>query len=93
MKDGGPAFPQALIQNDAGVNVPAAYAPDASGMSLRDYFAGQALAGLLANPKRYEYIASKVESGELTQEAASAKNAHKAYRVADAMIAEREAQR
>ena len=36
IEDGGPAFPQ--------VN-------ETSGMSLRDWFAGQALAGIVANPK------------------------------------------
>ena len=38
INDGGPAFPH----NDA-CNYP--------GMSLRDYFAGQALVGILANPE------------------------------------------
>lgn len=40
IKDGGPAFPFA-----AEYGHPAA----CGGMSLRDYFAGQALAGLMAN--------------------------------------------
>ena len=47
-KDGGPAFP---------LNSPSAtpeYMPKRDGMSLRDYFAGQALAGLLANPNTRE---------------------------------------
>jgi hypothetical protein len=39
--DGGPAFPRSA-------NPP--YNSFANGMSLRDYFAGQALAGLLACP-------------------------------------------
>lgn len=39
VKDGGPAFPVA----DQGVY-------GTYGMSLRDYFAGQALIGVLANP-------------------------------------------
>lgn len=38
--DGGPAFPQGHLD---GPHV------DPSGMSLRDWFAGQALAGLMAN--------------------------------------------
>ena len=41
MNDGGPAFP-------VGFNPGGAYF---SGMSLRDWFAGQALAGALASPK------------------------------------------
>lgn len=41
--DGGPAFPVAA--NEYGGHGPA------FGMSLRDYFAGQALHGLMANPE------------------------------------------
>lgn len=40
-KDGGPAFPYGTK------NVTERFS---EGMSLRDYFAGQALAGMLANP-------------------------------------------
>ena len=40
--DGGPAFPIQIVDNISNDNKP--------GMSLRDWFAGQALAGLCANP-------------------------------------------
>jgi len=40
--DGGPAFPLQSIGPE--------YPPGYAGMSLRDWFAGQALAGILANP-------------------------------------------
>ena len=59
--DGGPAFPSDRFGE--------------LGMSLRDYFAGQALAGQLAEPdsgKEPEYIANWC------------------YRYADAMLAERQ---
>lgn len=50
IKDGGPAFPQPLMRTESGEVL----TPDGwgygTGLSLRDYFAGQALAGLLANP-------------------------------------------
>ena len=41
-QDGGPAFPcaQDVLRSD-------------EGMSLRDWFAGQALAGMLANPDNH----------------------------------------
>lgn len=42
INNGGPAFPLQSIGPD--------FAPGYSGMSLRDWFAGQALAGLLAHP-------------------------------------------
>lgn len=53
--------------------------PDAVGMSLRDWFAGQALAGLLSNPNW-----APVENGT-----AEARYAGAAYLQADAMLAER----
>ena len=63
-RDGGPAFPDGM----------------ASGMSLRDWFAGQALAGLLATPK-YDHVAWQFEN-YITE---------RAYAVADAMLAARSA--
>jgi hypothetical protein len=66
-KDGGPAFPTEWILIGM---------PDESrlGMSLRDWFAGQALAGLVAQPTMGRVIDT----------------ASIAYRVADAMLAARE---
>ncbi len=64
MKDGGPAFP---IETTA--------TPYAPGMSLRDWFAGQALAGCAVD------------------EAHPRMAAQWCYRIADAMIAARDAQR
>ena len=46
--DGGPAFPQGHMD---GPHI------DPSGMSLRDYFAGQALAGLVGAELSYEKLA------------------------------------
>lgn len=67
--DGGQAFPQPLTFDAGGIAI-AAY----PGMSLRDWFAGQALAGLLAaDPEKTTW------SGD----------AENAYRAADAMLAER----
>ena len=45
INDGGPAFPNLGYNADKNYN----------GMSLRDWFAGQALAGLLAQPAEPEY--------------------------------------
>ena len=66
-KDGGPAFPVAFRMNDKQVILE-------NGISVRDYFAGKALAGLLA-------------SGEDSIDAET--NAHDAYIIADAMLAAR----
>lgn len=49
--DGGPAFPAPMSQQTASNQD---CAPYQGGMSLRDWFAGQALAGLLANSSTLE---------------------------------------
>ena len=65
--NGGPAFPE----NWNGQQV--------SGMTLRDYFAAKALAGLAANPS----MISARDSGAISYVVGAA------YAVADAMILER----
>lgn len=56
------------------------------GMTLRDYFAGQALAGIMANPERWKQSASDYANGRKTYEQCSAANAVKAYSISDAML-------
>ena len=74
--DGGPAFPQSDLSNygigpsDVGNG----------GMSLRDWFAGQALAGMCGHPQGL----SQIRPGDLMADA------RLAYRFADAMLAVRE---
>lgn len=69
---GGPAFPLAVNKTDHRYT---------HGMSLRDWFAGQALAGLLANPE----IDNIDENASLEDSLANA-----AYITADAMLKERD---
>lgn len=71
--DGGPAFPVTDKRQTAGSRYAQefVYHP---GMSLRDYFAGQALVGLLA--------CSEIIIGDEN------KYAESAYKYADAMVAE-----
>ncbi len=60
-KDGGPAFPSTWVETNDG----AEFSYVIMGMTLRDWFAGQALAGLNANasfddtfqPKNFEFTA------------------------------------
>lgn len=73
INDGGPAFPgeQGYDPEDGWNKTWGA------GMSLRDYFAGQALAGLIADREWYD-----------TETASTI--AMRAYELADAMLAARE---
>lgn len=73
-KDGGPAYPVIRVCDKSGVGTSAG----TPGMTLRDYFAGQALAGLLTHGTR-----------EQNGERLLANTARAAYAFADAMIAER----
>lgn len=68
--DGGPAFPVPERENGNGDTV----WPIACGMSLRDYFAAQALSGVMADPNGWNRPAN---------------TAANAYDYADAMLAER----
>ncbi len=81
--NGGPAFPR-TVQNWNG------HMEAFDGMSLRDWFAGQALAGIMANPERWRQIADDYKGGKKTYEQCSAANAVKAYSLADAMLAARQ---
>lgn len=77
---GGPAFPHKPKKWDSDASI---YVPDSDfhghGMSLRDYFAGKALAGLLAAPK-----------GKFPEQTSLDNFAYDAYILADAMLVARE---
>jgi hypothetical protein len=78
IKDGGPAFPIDIDQfgphrDDVVVGH--------HGMSLRDYFAGQALAGVLAN----HHLLVRVDSESPTATTREAAAAY-AYAVADSLL-------
>ena len=66
MKDGGPAFPQYFNASE----------DELEGLTLRDYFAGQALAGMSGAPEFSEFKSSTL--------------ATLAYVQADAMLKERD---
>lgn len=74
-KDGGPAFPT-ITSTENG----SPFTRD-RGMSLRDWFAGQALAGMLEDI----YHQYRTNHGPPTVQLASV-----AYAIADAMLAERD---
>lgn len=81
--DGGPAFPMTAVYDQEGRGI----MEGTSGMMLRDWFAGQALAGICANINSYEdTIAPPGEDVVLDIDVARA-----AYEYADAMIAARKA--
>ena len=74
INDGGPAFPMGYH--------PDGNSADHFGMTLRDWFAGQALQGWLASfgPDQVHPVATDIENSVAKQ----------AYQMADAMIAARE---
>lgn len=76
--DGGPAFPRAESYSDAYGTRPI---HSFAGMSLRDYFAGQVIAGVMAANPAIDPVPGKT----LLEVAAVA-----AYVVADAMLKARE---
>lgn len=78
-KDGGPAFPRPASTDEH--SQPCNVFVEQAGMSLRDWFAGQALAGISGHLRG----ALKKEN-ETTHQA----DARWAYRQADAMLAERD---
>lgn len=71
--DGGPAFPLEQGTDD--------HYTRESGMSLRDYFAAQALVGMLASPPIIDRSSDKVNHAGW---------AANAYKFADAMLKQRE---
>jgi len=77
MKDGGPAFP---VTADVLTDWTGPTQQRMTGMSLRDWFAGQALAGIAGHM-----------TGPTQREGETAPQAHArwSYQVADAMLAER----
>lgn len=80
MKDGGPVFPEAFVYDEsvgmAGGFVTATEAGAAPGMTLRDWFAGQAVVAI-----PHIECGSDLDNDEL---------AEAAYRIADKMLAARE---
>lgn len=89
---GGPAFPSRVLSHHEYVPPTTPYGPatakpvfiDHVGMSLRDYFAAQALAGIIAkSPYKSGTFSEMKASGDIEARTAAA------YDYADAMIAER----
>jgi hypothetical protein len=93
IKDGGPAFPVYADAHAAKAEMALDHIAS-WGMSLRDYFAGQALIAEVittcsdATPESAEALiqAARANGQTLTQ-----RIAHNAYRMADAMLKAREA--
>lgn len=79
MNDGGPAFPVASVCN---ANGDVQYGVD--GMSLRDYFAGQAIIGIIQD------FATLEKAHNVSGQDAATIAAIASYEVADAMLLARE---
>ncbi len=87
MSDGGPAYPCTVLGElgylDGQTGLQYLDQPDThyTGMTLRDHFAGQALAGLLTNDATYSRTADGVVSEVVSK---------LSYQIAHAMLAERD---
>ena len=86
--DGGPAFPIPVVlqkHGDVYHEIMTGWQAGLKGMTLRDYFAGQALAGMYSSP----YMLAAAYD-DLENEQPDDRLALWAYDQADAMIAKRE---
>ena len=81
--DGGPAFPHAEQFRGGIVH------PPQPGLSLRDWFAGQAIVGMTASPE----LMVVVSSGPILDGTAFERMAKRAYQLADALLSARAALR
>ena len=83
------AFPESVVYDPTReqMNAASAYL-EIGGLSKRELFAAMALQGIMANPVRWEQIASDYKSGKKTYEQRSVANAVKAVSLADALLAE-----
>lgn len=81
--DGGAAFPRPYSSPNNGT-----FANPQAGMSLRDWFAGQALVGMCANPEMGKIINWLIYAAAGKEQSLNGV-AETAYEMADAMLAER----
>jgi len=85
-KDGGPAFPLGVVTSGNTSHVVYPAEQEARGMSLRDYFAGQALMAV----HQFAFVSDSRTDRLLVSEADRMGSlARTAYAIADALIAER----
>lgn len=86
--DGGPAFPCPYMMQDAASGATQHVASE-PGMSLRDYFAGQALCGLLNKSQNTPCACTAPEDVAAERADVAERIAAACYRFADAMLAAR----
>lgn len=94
--DGGPAFPRPISGADKGLTAPPnarfEFSTSQTGMTLRDYIATHALAGILANPSdMYEGVSASDPDCEAKLQKQRLEIAERSYRFADAFLAARKA--
>lgn len=81
--DGGTAFPESCTEGGYQANV-------SSGMSLRDYFAAKAMQGMLAAGANWSSMyAGSIDYLDDGRQVSHSPDVETAYRIADAMLAER----
>lgn len=92
VNDGGPAFPHGPLGDTMHGEEGRVWHqfPAGAGMTLRDYFAGQAIAGVIRSTVEADSAAVLSESADATGLAIEQVIARSAYEIADAMLAARE---
>ena len=83
-RDGGPAFTQHEFRTSTGE-----YRPTHPGMSLRDWFAGQAMAAAMMSEANPHLAAARLTAAQKRKRSYEAQLAVEAYQIADAMLAAR----
>lgn len=85
--DGGAAFPLGTSSNSEAEHM---MAVGTGGMSLRDWFAGQAVSGMASSPDMWAAIAKTAKSLGISESSCIAASA---YDIADSMLSAREVKR
>ena len=89
INDGGPAFPHSVRSFEMSQSKTSSF----DGMALRDWFAGQALAGVVSrvDDRYFHGPTNDYAALELWRKGAALEDARYCYRMADAMLKAREA--
>lgn len=70
--NGGPAYPYVIVTKSDGTTGAPIQHEVSVGMTLRDYFAGQALVGVVSNPRDYSEVKDAISAASFSYEVSDA---------------------